>query len=1273
MAYFFFTDLHELSSQTDSQNFGPEKNSETTDYRLTDLHSTTGNNPFAYAITKGQVLYQDDPNNNSLINAVLRPAGQTILNGLQIEYFVYKGILRNSVYSGTSLVTTDNDLTARITSNKINYNNKFDSANGNPSGTTTTPASINSLGVQYTSGASGDNERADGKDISTGFDDPKSDYQRETAMAGDKIGTFNTTNFGFEVVLKYRRTPYTFGEARSTTVSTTCTNLPSSPTNKQILENNSKRAKVLRFMDPSAFYGCLSNKKIKYYDSSGNEASLNNANDIYSSLLSVAFLNCNRVYVDIRNENGYHINYYDNYGSDIQIKLDSGSSLSNKSHSTYEWPILILSNADFTSANANNSSAKNLISLSLPKGDNSKPLVFLNRAPRFSKFPKVSKGKKLFQEVEYIGSGNWTDEVELAVPNKSGGTTLVMSYYIKLTYIKRRDSSATTSNSIVAPLGHYFNHFFSVNNLPTSWNNNKNTYWHSNITEQFIDAYEELGMSCWASSGIAFDDEVVTFYFQPKIFFEKASVFDQERDFLSSSSSEKSSFFDVIKDAIGTDKGWVKQELHISGSEVAYVSSNVGIASRLKGIGKNSLFTLTMLKSELGSVIETADVPTALSVDFHHLNLVLDQLNHTQDDVSNGYVEVPLKLAGLGEDGNYQTKDTGFKLYSDDGINYSSNVAAQIGNLPPGDIYWDNDNYNIVGGVFFRLGEYNSIAQWVLHDESGTVLNYEGTSEPIKLPLGSRVVVLARKSLPVANSNKVFIKIVCWHKGSIREGYISENAFSNATTPREYNPIEKKYPKQSLEAFIDDANRTVAHLDLYLNQIGFYKKINGEYVRVSRVEASPKQAEEYSKLLQELKKRLISDPDSLTADFNTALAAYDQGDDAGIKQLYKNLRSELYHIINGESLDKTKILVNDAMGKTPSGKHFNDDRPGHVQRIHDLDAFKRFLLKKIGVLIKGKPDGQLTFQLNGKTKSVDAGQSVEKLRDALKSFLNISEDNFYQSNVFDYTESKDQTQMSNHNYPVYFEVIFYKESNIDPASFTVTSQFSGGNSPSVKVLTKDITYPIPWQWFNKHEIDLGFFARRIQSAETFDYTNIQEDDNMMEGFKLASESLYTTISGSPGNPDALNSPEGNWLANNSELEKARAITYLSKDIWPGYTDSVSNPFLSFNDSEIPIDQSFGFINSNAAMTLIIHEAKESVASTAFPKDENSTHLNIDMHNQQVLWQKVNELGFEEAMKAAKEMEEFKNTFRSRTESYFFRRLSVFEGVILKHYLDRLGY
>ena len=92
-SFYFFTDVDLLQTQNASQAFGPISN---TSFRTTSLHQSSSN-ANAYAVCDGQVFIQQNSQNSNLVNLLIKPKNQGIVNFVNVKYFVYRGILKNTL------------------------------------------------------------------------------------------------------------------------------------------------------------------------------------------------------------------------------------------------------------------------------------------------------------------------------------------------------------------------------------------------------------------------------------------------------------------------------------------------------------------------------------------------------------------------------------------------------------------------------------------------------------------------------------------------------------------------------------------------------------------------------------------------------------------------------------------------------------------------------------------------------------------------------------------------------------------------------------------------------------------------------------------------------------------------------------------------------------------------------------------------------------------------------------------------------------------------
>lgn len=194
--FYFFTDTDLLNTQITGA-YGPIPSTSSPSgkdqFRTTSLHSATGT-PKAYAICAGRVLVQEvinpDSSGPDLVNLILKPLIQPPFDIGFIQYYIYKGILKDSLINSVTpteiAARGNNDLTMKAwqAQDEINrlVNQYYNSTP--PAGTPLTPPS-SFLGINYSSTGVGVNLVLDDELIDKYFNLPDSEIQLLSVVAGD--------------------------------------------------------------------------------------------------------------------------------------------------------------------------------------------------------------------------------------------------------------------------------------------------------------------------------------------------------------------------------------------------------------------------------------------------------------------------------------------------------------------------------------------------------------------------------------------------------------------------------------------------------------------------------------------------------------------------------------------------------------------------------------------------------------------------------------------------------------------------------------------------------------------------------------------------------------------------------------------------------------------------------------------------------------------------------------------------------------------------------
>jgi len=339
-SFFYFTDTDLVSSQSSNGAFGPVEASDPVyestkeKYRLTSIHTASAN-PLAYAICKGQVLVQQDETNPSLVNIVLKPLDQPSTGLPVIKYFIYRGILKSSLTNGTNIIDGGNTFTSAILANNAE-----------------TPQKV--LGIELT----GFNFQ--GTDpVDHAFYLPKEDFELWTVFGGWSLGTFDKDGFGLEVITERVGYNLTFSTARMETNLIELTKLTGTPSQADVFDYKTSKEAVVNYIDPCAFYGSFFSSSLMARSSTDATEPDNihtflkkKEEEIYRELIdggsdtapATIFFNKNIIYIDIRNEQNFSLNYFENYADDLKISFadDGEEPIAIVNYYGTGWPVLML-------------------------------------------------------------------------------------------------------------------------------------------------------------------------------------------------------------------------------------------------------------------------------------------------------------------------------------------------------------------------------------------------------------------------------------------------------------------------------------------------------------------------------------------------------------------------------------------------------------------------------------------------------------------------------------------------------------------------------------------------------------------------------------------------------------------------------------------------------------------------------------------------------------------------------------------------------------------
>lgn len=510
--FFFFTDIDNVDTQTDADAFGPVIGALNTQFRVTSIHrAVAGKTPNAYAVCAGQLMVQEAGNN--LVNLILRPTEQPPFSFPEVKFFIYRGVQRASLVSGTDVApATNNDLTKSIWESQQKRNTSSGASEKPPAG---------ALGVDITGNGP----------IDESFFRENVSFQLPHVEPGWSLGEFDPAQFGFEIMVHAPGFDPKLPLVRTARNVIDVPELAGQPKQAEQFEYWHDKEAILNYIDPCAFFGGFYSRALKVKHAGGS-VSKKKQNEIYDDVLKGAhltapadgvFFNRQTTYLDIRNEYNHSLNYFKNYGTnysttELRCAFKAGGNLSARNYYDNSWPLMIIKNSELS---ANNTSRKNLIRLSLPSGngDNPYPTLYISAGFLSDLFPREPKDKSKLIDLNL--SAGFTNEVSLAIPNRSNqGSTQAISSYIKLKYFKRIGPHSVTppvSSGTVIRAGSFLDNIFAPFNLKIPFAGSgkiQTTFYDSEV---FVDMTLAGGYDFVGSVGIMDDGTNYTFILNPKI------------------------------------------------------------------------------------------------------------------------------------------------------------------------------------------------------------------------------------------------------------------------------------------------------------------------------------------------------------------------------------------------------------------------------------------------------------------------------------------------------------------------------------------------------------------------------------------------------------------------------------------------------------------------------------------------------------------------------------------------------------------------------------
>ncbi|KRT15664.1 hypothetical protein ASU31_13445 [Pedobacter ginsenosidimutans] len=388
---YFFTDPASVS-QTTAQAFGPVSENE---FNLTAKFTSTGAQ--AFAVCKGVVLIQPQGVGSEVVNLILRPYEQPI-NGLNIRYFVYRGLKKSDFFNGENVLADGNDVSGFIKGINKSFAGFYKNEN-------VPPFLAKYIGFDPTQQAATlpldqfffkDSEYVD--NAGQFVEKEETAFELPMVAKGTSLGQFIIGECGIDVVLNYgdyqlpapnAEFNFDLNYARAAGASISLATITDEFQKKLVKEQ------ITQFLDVAAFYG--------FHCGNGSvniNGTATKGEAIYTAAVS-KFSTKNKLYLYIQSDRCRSYNFYGNYlinstGTE-SLKLGTvETGLTEHVYGTNGWPLLI-DEATHTPATASNSLFLQLVT------DNGANSMF------YGQVATVLAAKENFLNAEALKAPNATD------------------------------------------------------------------------------------------------------------------------------------------------------------------------------------------------------------------------------------------------------------------------------------------------------------------------------------------------------------------------------------------------------------------------------------------------------------------------------------------------------------------------------------------------------------------------------------------------------------------------------------------------------------------------------------------------------------------------------------------------------------------------------------------------------------------------------------------------------------------------------------------------
>ena len=632
-----FADMSVVTGQATGGEYGVVSS---TSFQTTSL--LTGSSAVtAYAVTGGHVAVLKQPPPSSgpqLVNLILSPTDQPVPGFTPVKYFIYRG-LRESDFVGNPgklLLSTTPGLSKVLT--------ELYAAVDSRTGTTNTELPEEHVGLGLS--------LSDTDDLDDLFYPYKNtggpSFSPPFVETGWELGKFDPTSFGFEIVLEGGDFIQTVGFARAASNIIDVSAISG-------LERRAAREQIRYFVDPAAYYGL----------------SFPTDSSVYTDVIS-KFDTANTVYLDIRGENDYSYNFYENY-SGTNLKTGFTDPPTAGTYNTDDWPIKVIQAPSTAITEGFHS-----LYVGLLRSANPEPLLVIEYGEPGS---SVESGIFFTNKIGQLGPLTpWTNPVIMKIPNVADSSNRIgVATVVKLYYTRRSPFENVLLDPIPAKVvgtRQYNDNLFGPleTNTPFDADTNALIRWNSPYAQKFVDAKglssPALDFSGMYSRGVAYEEFCTVFYALRSASLERATAYPSIPASISSAGSGnfKRIFDDLVRINMPTHTRLFRFDIVVPGTSDQMGLLFLDLSSSASTDERDNVLALCLTNDEVAALKNLSGFS-----EHHFRYLVLDTITSvTATGVlggSHSCFQAEVKVRGL--DTASEEKESGaatpIMVYSYDG------------------------------------------------------------------------------------------------------------------------------------------------------------------------------------------------------------------------------------------------------------------------------------------------------------------------------------------------------------------------------------------------------------------------------------------------------------------------------------------------------------------------------------------------------------------------------------------------------------------------------